>query len=170
MPYGNQPAEALGWDSNLQASDGEGFSLLPAGTYDYTIVSVERGEFRGSEKMAASPKAIITIECSSAAASGRLRTNIILNKMLAWKITQLAKSCGVIAPDAPEGTSFQMPWLQLEGRRGKCRVSQREYSANGEKRTANDVAEWLPAAQTPAPVPAYTPQQQYHDPVPGSGF
>lgn len=156
----NQPAAALGWDSPVQASNDADFTPLPAGDYDYVIVDLERAEFPGSAKMAPSPMARLTIECTGPGGNGTVRTNIILNSMLTWKITQLAKSCGILDPGAQPGSSFQMPWGSLVGKRGRCQISQRTYEWNGETRKASDVARWLPAST----------QRTYRDPAPGSAF
>ena len=50
----------LGWDDLIE-KEGQEFELLPAGTYEFTVESMDRGRYPGSERMAACNCANLTL-------------------------------------------------------------------------------------------------------------
>ena len=56
MNNGMMEGHELGWDDTIQEESE--FIILPAGDYDFTVKSYERGRFNGSEKMSACMEAL----------------------------------------------------------------------------------------------------------------
>ena len=121
--------EALGWDSDVVATSSQ-FTLLEPGIYTYRVTGFTRANFDGSSKMAACPEADVTIACANAAgAQADVQFKLFLNKKMQWKITQFFKSCGLLDPSLPDGTSYSMGplWKQVIGAIGQVEIKNRTY-------------------------------------------
>ena len=59
--YNNNNTAALSWDSVIQ-EESSGFVLLPAGEYDFKVISMNRAFHNGSDKLPKCPKAELEIE------------------------------------------------------------------------------------------------------------
>ena len=115
--------QARCWDDSAQVQDSQ-YELLPAGEYDYEVTSFKRERFDGSAKMAACPIAVLQLKCTNAQASGTGFCRLFLNSKVLWRITQFFKSCGLLDPNTPEGTSFPMSLFeQATGCTGKVKVT-----------------------------------------------
>ena len=151
--------QGFGWDDELTMTESE-FVLFEPGEYDYVVKKFERGWFDGSPKMAACnmAKLTITVTDPDTGQTGDVFVNLMLNSKVMFRITQFFKSCGLIAPDAPNGERVKASLFQQSvGRTGRVKLKHREY--NG--REYNDVDEFVKpnAAATPTPAPAPTQQQ-----------
>ena len=135
--------EALGWEDEATVSDSE-FVLLEPGTYDYVVKAFERGWFNGSEKMCPCAMAKLTLSVTDKRTGTPVDVfcNLMLNKKVAFRITQFFKSCGLLPPDAKDGDRFPMSLFdQCVGKRGRVKVKNRTY--NG--REYNDVDSFVKA-------------------------
>lgn len=139
--------EALGWDDEALAQDGE-YTILEPGEYTYRVDRFERQRFGGSGKMAACPMAVLALSCANeAGAQSTVNVRLYLNRKQMWKLTQFFKSCRLIDPAMADGTSYKMPWDKVVGAIGRLVIGNREY----EGKTYNDVERFLvpePAART----------------------
>ena len=72
----------IGWEDAIE-KDENNFEPLPAGVYDFTVESMERGRFPGSEKMAACHKASLKFVVRDKDGSERyLFDDLILNSKM----------------------------------------------------------------------------------------
>lgn len=127
--------EALGWDDEATVSD-DAYVLLDPGEYVYEVTDFKRQRFNGSAKMPACPMAVLTLSvANSAGDKGRVQARFYLTKRQMWKMTQFFKSCELISPSTPSGTTYRMPWDSVIGATGRVVLSTREY--NG--RAYNDI-------------------------------
>ena len=154
--------QARCWDDSAQVQDSQ-YELLPAGEYDYEVTSFKRERFDGSAKMAACPIAVLQLKCTNAQASGTGFCRLFLNSKVLWRITQFFKSCGLLDPNTPEGTSFPMSLFeQATGCTGKVKVTvTKSTGSNGKTYENNDFQFIVPkGGVAPAPATTYTPPQQ----------
>jgi hypothetical protein len=120
--------QRIGWDYEFSEEDTKGgeATILPDGDYDATVEDFERGQFAGNENLQAGPMAVLTLAVNGGELGiSRPRVNLILNQKLAWKIDQLAVSCGFWKRG--EGKGRKMPWGELKGARLRVKVASRKY-------------------------------------------
>ena len=145
---------SLGWEEEIEAPDNE-FELIPAGEYNFEVEAVDRQQFNGSAKMSACPMAHVHLRILDVPYENRkLFENLLLNSKVAWKIKQFFVCIGMHPADAPKEQKVRMDWSHAIGRRGRIKVTTREYSG----KTYNDVDEFLKPEVTTAQQPAtYVP-------------
>lgn len=107
---------ALDWDSEI--SGGE-FKLLPAGTYEFIAVSVERGRFEGSEKLNACPKTIVTFYINNGNDTVTIKHNFLLHSKFEWQLSQFFSAIGHKKPNE----KLKMNWNIVPGSKGHCVVN-----------------------------------------------
>ena len=113
---------ALSWDDEF---DEGSFIDLENGDYHVTVTKFERAQFNGSEKLPAAPMAVIELTIPYQGADVKIKYQIVLCKTLAFKSHQLFESVGLIK----KGSGAQkLPWEQLVGRSGICKIGHREYN------------------------------------------
>lgn len=141
---------ALDWNDEI--SQESEFELLPAGEYTFTVESLERGRFDGSEKMSACPMANITLLVSDPVSgkSGKVFDSLYLNSKAEWKLSQFFVAIG----QKKKGEPLRMNWTQVPGSTGRLELSVNKYSKNGEERTNNRVSRYMPKEQA-----TFTPGQ-----------
>jgi hypothetical protein len=115
---------ALGWEDEGQVQDSQ-FELVPEGEYDYEVVNLKRERFDGSDKISACPVAALQLRFinvnTGLSTTGSCR--LFLNSKVQWRITQFFKSCGLVDPNAAEGTSMPMSLFnQAVGCTGRVKV------------------------------------------------
>lgn len=180
--------EAMDWED--EASDEGGFVLLPEGTYPFEIIKLEKERFEGSAKMAACPRAAITLNILTNEGWVPLVDRIMLNTKTQWRAAKFFEALGFTKN--PETNKVPMAWSQIEGKQGWVKLKVRKYQRkDGGDGESNEVDAYLkpeewpqqatapqvttaPAAttpavaQAPAVAPAQTamPAQQTH-PQPG---
>lgn len=154
-----EKGEAFDWDEQEVSDDG-GFVLLPAGTYAFEVAKIDRERFEGSDKMAACPRAKVTLNVWTTAGWEQIVDRLMLNTKTAWRIARFFEGLG-FAKDAVTG-KVPIRWNEAEGKQGYLKLKVREYENKGEKRQTNEVdaylkpSEWPadePPAQTSLPVP-----------------
>ena len=138
----------IDWNYKLTEEDMKGGDnlILPDGEYPATIENFERGQFAGNANLQAGPMAVLTLAVDGGELGiSRPRVNIILNQKLAWKIDQLAVSCGFWKKG--EGKGQQMPWGQLKG----CSVLVKVKSRDSNGKTYQEVDKFLPPKEDEFP-------------------
>ena len=133
---------AMSWDSSVEAeSTAPQYVLLPAGEYNFDVVNFERGNFPGSAKMCASPKAIITLKHTTAnGETCQIRYDLILNKLVEFKLSEFFRAIGQKKP----GEALRPDWNSVVGSRCRAKVKQRTYiGKDGKDHTTNDIESFL---------------------------
>lgn len=136
----NEYTEALDWNSSIE-NESE-FELLPEGEYEFTVISMDRGRYAGSEKMSACPQANLTIEVRDPKSNiqGKVFDTLYLHKKAEWKLSQFFIAIG----QKKKGEPLQPNWNMVPGSTGKLELTINEYERNGEKKKNNRVARYVP--------------------------
>lgn len=139
----------LSWDSEI--SKESEFELLPAGNYKFTVQSVERGRFAGSEKMNACPSATLSLKVSGPdGTEGTVQDTLYLNSKAEWKLSQFFTSIG----QKKKGETIRMNWNLVPGSSGELELTVNEYTAkDGSQKKNNRVGKYLPKEAPKAFVP-----------------
>lgn len=129
----------LSFDDEISA-EGEPYEPLPAGVYSFTVASMERGRFPGSEKMATCPTANIDMVVVDANGSERhVFDTLYLNSKAEWRISSFFIAIG----QKKKGEPFRPNW-NFAGATGRFELSVNEYTnKNGEQRKNNRVKRYL---------------------------
>lgn len=131
---------ALEWDSEI--SKESEFELLPEGTYNFTVESIERGRFEGSEKMGPCPVANLTLRVSNPVdgRTGNVFDHLYLHSKAEWKLSQFFEAIG----QKKKGEPLRMNWNEVPGSSGKLKLGICKYtSKSGESRENNQVTQYL---------------------------
>lgn len=142
---------AFDWDDVI-SKDGGDFTLLPKGTYPFTVKSFERGEYAGGQKLPACKMAILTIEVDG----GQLGTATLTHRLfLHSRCEGLLCAFFVAIGLRKHGEPLHMPWAQVPGKRGMCEVGVRTWqSRNGQDMESNEITRFLEPDASAAPAPA----------------
>ncbi len=138
------------WDDEIE-NDGEGFRVLPAGEYDFTVTDFTRGRFEGSARMAACPKAELTIRLHDPDGDATVNHNLFLNRKCEWKLCQFFTSIGA----RRHGETLRMDWNTVRGAKGRCKVGVRKWTGNdGTEHESNEITAFLePGKNEPSAPP-----------------
>ncbi len=125
----------FGWNDSVE-KDSEERALVPEGAYNAKILWIEKGEFAGSAKLSACPKAIITMMLDTGDTPTPITTTILLHRKLEWKIKEFFRAVG----RAKHGEPYKMNWDGLEGARLRVHVSRHTFlDKYGEEKVSNQV-------------------------------
>jgi hypothetical protein len=141
-----QVERELGWNDQIQ-NDGEAFTLLPEGTYPFTVKGFERARHTGSDKLPPCNKAVVKCEIDG----GDLgKTTINNNLFLHSKCEGLLCAFFLALGMRKHGEPLQMDWNAIAGKRGRCKVGIRRYlkkdgvaSNPDDWREANEIKSFL---------------------------
>ena len=144
--YNNNDMAALAWDSVIQ-EESSGFTLLPAGEYDFKVISMNRGFHNGSEKLPKCPKAELEIELTGAEGTTRINHNLFLHQKTEGLLSAFFISIGL----KRHGEPLQMNWNAVPGASGRCKVKVRDWvNDKGEARQNNQIDRFLdPSDEVP---------------------
>lgn len=150
----------LGWDDEI-VKDGGGFTLLPAGDYNFTVSKMERARFAGSSKMPACNQAKLELTVHSPEHGD---VTVFHNLFLHTKTEGLLSNFFVGIGQKKEGEPLRMNWGQVVGATGRLKLEINNYKSNsGEDRTNNQVKEFY---KPEVPQGYQAPQQQqYQQPI-----
>ena len=137
---------AIGWDDEVSASDaGEyeqkaEFAILPNGVYPFEVKVVERGSFKGSQKLPPCNKVRVGVLLDGGdAGRGWSDHNFYMHTSTLWKIYQFLEAVGLRKKG--DTTAGRIPWEKVtKGMKARCEVKTRDW--NG--KTYNEVTKWLP--------------------------
>lgn len=131
----------IGWDDTIE-NEGQDYEPLPAGTYEFTVCSMERARFQGSEKMAACNMA--NLDLLIVDSEGRERhafDSLYLNTKAEWRLSQFFLCIG----QKKKGEPLRPNWNEVPGSKGKVELIINEYTdKNGNPRKNNKVSKYLP--------------------------
>jgi hypothetical protein len=103
------------------------YVLLTPGEYEFTVDSVDFGDFNGSDKLPACGKVTVNIHVDTDKGKAFLKNNFYICKEAAGLIAAFFKCIGMIK----EGQkTFSPDWDHIKGKKGIVKTSQREYKGN----------------------------------------
>ena len=116
--------------------DSDGYRLLQPGIYRARIKRFEQSEFKGSAKLSACPRAIITLAVETENGPQEVTVSLLVHRKLEWKLSQFFRAIG----RKKHGEALQMDWSGLVGLPLKVHITIRSYkNRDGEDRQCNDV-------------------------------
>lgn len=138
---------AIGWDDEVSSADAgdnaqnDELVVLPDGTYPCKVMKVERGSFKGSQKLPPCNKVKVGVLIDGGdTGRGWSDHNFYMHTSTLWKIYQFMEAIGLRKKG--DTTATTIPWAKVtKGMSCRCEVTSREY--NG--KTYNEVTKWLPA-------------------------
>ena len=103
------------------------YVLLAPGEYEFTVDSVDFGDYNGSDKIPACGKVTVNIHVDTDKGRAFLNNNFYVCKEAAGLIAAFFKCIGMIK----EGQkTFSPDWDHIKGKKGIVKTSQREYKGN----------------------------------------
>ena len=125
----------MDWNDTIE-NDGQEFIILPEGDYNFVVSAFERGRFPGSAKMQACNKASLTLSVKTEEGIASVRTDLILNRLVEWRISAFFRCIG----RKKHGERLVMDWNNLIGAKGRAHFKPRKYTdKEGNEKQANDV-------------------------------
>lgn len=145
------------FDWNDIIENDSSFTLLPEGRYPFTVVSFERAEHAGSDKIPPCKKAVLTIELDGGAlGTTQITENLFLHSRMEWKLCEFFTAIG----QRKRGEQLRMNWQAVPGARGWCDVIVNEYDEKkdgkktGNKRKNNRVDRYIDPADVQQAAPS----------------
>lgn len=134
----------LGWEDEVKEEGGD-FEPFPKGIYDFTVVSMERARFAGSDKTAACNMAKLDLLVKVPGEVDRhVFENLLLNSKFEWKLGQFFISIGQKKPGEP----LKPNWNTVPGSTGRAEFYIDTYTnKNGKQVKNNKVDKFLPLEQ-----------------------
>lgn len=141
--------QELGWDDEI--SKESEYELLPAGTYDFVVDSMERGRFGGSEKMAPCNMANLRLHVSdpTSGKSGSVFDTLYLNSKAEWRLSQFFTSIG----QKKKGEPLRPNWTMVPGSSGKVEIVDSYKDKTGNQKEGNKVKRYVPKDEPKAFTP-----------------
>ncbi len=132
----------MGWDDQID-NDGQSFELLPEGTYEFTVESMERGRFPGSDKLSPCHTAALTLEIRNPETGNicKVFDTLYLNSKREWRLGQFFLCIG----QKKKGEPLRPNWAAVPGASGKAEIEVNQYTdKNGNTRKNNRIRTYLP--------------------------
>lgn len=165
MAYDNDFFE-YGWDDEI-SDEGEKFTPLPEGDYDFTVSNIERARHGGSEKMPPCNMAKVTVTVWGVDKKVEITENLFLCNKMEWKLSQFFLSIGL----KKHGEPLKMNWGAAQGKTGKCRIYIDNYKkkdgSNGQSNKIRKFYAYDEDVTTLSPKTNTAPQQTYQQPANG---
>lgn len=131
----------LGWEDEIE-KDGGGFTLLPAGDYNFTVAKFERGRFAGSTKMPACNQAKLELNIHSPEHGDVIVFHTLL---LHTKTEGFLSNFFAGIGQKKKGEKLRMNWNTVIGSKGKLKLKINNYKGrDGDDRTNNEVQTFHP--------------------------
>lgn len=139
---------AFDWNDIIE--NDSSFTLLPAGTYPFTVKEFERGEYEGGNKMPPCKKAVLTLEIDGGSLGvTEITENLFLHSRAEWKLCQFFTAIG----QRKKGEQLRMDWRQVPGSRGMAEIEVNSYKdRDGNPRQNNRVKNFLEPKAAAAPT------------------
>ena len=103
------------------------YVLLEPGEYEFTVDSVEYGDYNGSSKIPPCGKVTVSIHVDTELGKAYLSNNFYICRECAGLIAAFFKSIGILKEGQKK---FTPDWESIKGRTGLVKTSQREYNGN----------------------------------------
>jgi hypothetical protein len=133
--------QEISYDAPIE-NDGQEFELLPAGTYDFTVESMERGRYEGSEKMCACGTVNLTLVMKSPSTGNDVKVfdTLYMNRKAEWRISEFLRGIG----QKKHGEPCVPRWNDVPCSKGKCEIEVNSYTdKNGNQKQNNKVKKYL---------------------------
>lgn len=134
----------IGWDDQIE-NEGQDFEPLPDGEYEFTVASMERGRFPGSDRMSACNSASLDLLIKDTDGKEKhVFDTLYLNSKAEWRLSQFFLCIG----QKKKGETLKPNWNTVPGSTGRVKVYIDEYTdkKTGKPRRNNKVSEYLPYA------------------------
>lgn len=130
----------IGWDDPIE-NDGEEYTTLEPGEYEFTVTGFERKRYEGSAKVPPCNMAELKLRISSPVqGSTTTSERLFMIAKFEWKLCQFFTAIG----QRKKGEKLHPNWNAVVGSTGRCRVSVNTYTdKNGNEQTNNRVEEFL---------------------------
>ena len=129
----------MSWDDEIE-KDGDGYRVLPEGEYNFTVEDFARSRHEGSAKMAACPKAELTIKIHDAGGDVTVSHNLFLNRKCEWALCAFFTAIRARMP----GEVLKMNWSIVKGATGRCKVGIRTWTGNdGKEHESNEILSFI---------------------------
>lgn len=122
----------LDWNDRIEKGGGD-FITLPAGDYDFTVESFERGRHAGSDKLPPCNKAVLKIRIEAPEGTTLINHNLFLHTKTEGMLSAFFESIG----QKKKGEPLNMNWNEVPGSGGRCKLGIRHWE-NKEKGTEGD--------------------------------
>ena len=126
------------------------YVLLPPGEYEFTVDSVEYGDYNGSSKIPACGSVKVNINVDTEAGRAFLTNNFYICKECAGLIAAFWKSIGELKDGQK---TFTPDWDTIKGKTGIVKTTQREYKGKLYNNVDRFVAPKRGMQPKPAPAP-----------------
>jgi hypothetical protein len=142
----------LGWEDEIE-NDGEGFTDLPDGDYNFTVTDFERERHAGSAKLPPCNKAVVHLKIDG----GELGTPTIKhNLFLHTKTEGLLCSFFTGIGQRQHGEKLKMDWSRVKGATGRLKLGHRTFHGDDGPVTVLDVKKIYEPKDDAAPAASYT--------------
>lgn len=103
------------------------YALLTPGEYEFTVDSVDYGDFNGSAKIPPCGKVTVNLHVDTDNGRAFLNNNFYVCKEGSGMIAAFYKSIGILKDGQK---TFRPDWDAIKGKTGIVKTSQREYNGN----------------------------------------
>ena len=172
MPTTNVPMDdnrPLGWDEDFVVQESD-FVTLEEGDYDFEIVSFERTQYSGSDKVPPCMRLDVKLRVTDGVNTTTLTEKMFLLQKFAWKLSDLLVSVG-----AAKTRDNARPSMitQCIGMKGRCHVTKTPGNNAGtffnnvskfHKKAENQLSGFTPAPSATPPAQFTSQPQQYAPP------
>lgn len=121
MPQYNENEE-MDFEAVIE-NEGNEFTLLPDGDYEFIVTKVTRGRFNGSDNVPACGEVKVEMKVGNSTDSTTITERFFMIRKFEWKLSQFFLSIGLKKHDEP----LKMRW-NIEGMKGKCKVYVDNYT------------------------------------------
>lgn len=127
----------LGWEDSVEK--GSEYVLLPAGDYDFTVESFERGRYEGSNKVPPCNRALIKIRVEASEGTAIMNESLLLYDKMQWKLAEFFLSIGAEETDG----RVKMNWGIVPQATGRATIDI-QPDRNDPSKKYNHVKKFLP--------------------------
>lgn len=145
----SETGRAFDWDDTIEKESPD-FTLLPEGTYPFTVRSFERGEYPGGPKLPTCKKAVLTIDIDGGPlGTATVTHNLYLHSRCEGLLCAFFTAIG----QRQHGQQFAMNWQLVPGATGMCEIGVRAWTGRDNAEHKNNViTRFLEPTVTPAPA------------------
>ena len=156
MAFNENEGRALDWNDTIE-HDSPDFTLLPKGTYPFSVRAFERGEYAGGDKLPPCKKAVLTIEIDGGTlGTATITHNLFLHSRCEGLLCQFFTAIG----QRKHGEQLRMNWQQVTGARGMCEVGVRKWQGrNGQEMESSEITRFLEPEDKPAAATGWSAGQ-----------
>ncbi|MHC1758296.1 MAG: DUF669 domain-containing protein [Negativicutes bacterium] len=135
----------LGWDDEIQ-KDSPDFVLLPAGEYDFEVISFERARYAGGDKLPPCNQAKLKLRIETPEGITTVSNNLFLHSRTEGLLSAFFNCIG----QKKHGEKVQMNWGQVVGAKGRAKIGIHIYDG----KEFNEVKDFLDPVDAPPVAPA----------------